>query len=98
MILEPIGKLETVVKYIRSHHERVDGKGYPDGLKGPQIPMGAKILAICEAFVAMTSKRPYRQAIERDDALQELLRGAGSQFDPNLVTRFVTLVRRDGIA
>jgi HD-GYP domain-containing protein (c-di-GMP phosphodiesterase class II) len=97
-ILEPIGKLETVVKYIRHHHERMDGKGYPDGLKGAQIPLGARILAICEAFVAMTSERPHRHALDRDNALQELLRGAGTQFDPTLVPRFVGLVRRGGTA
>jgi HD-GYP domain-containing protein (c-di-GMP phosphodiesterase class II) len=94
-ILEPIGKLETVVKYIRFHHERVDGKGYPDGLKGDRIPLGARILALCEAFVAMTSERPHRPALPPEKAAEEILRGAGTQFDPALVPRFVAVIRRE---
>jgi diguanylate cyclase (GGDEF)-like protein len=70
---------------IRSSHERIDGSGYPDGLAGEQIPIGARIIAVCDAFDAMTSDRPYRAATTVEAALTELARCAGSQFDPAVV-------------
>jgi HD-GYP domain-containing protein (c-di-GMP phosphodiesterase class II) len=79
---------------VAAHHERWDGSGYPKGLKGPQIPLAARIFAIVDAYDAMTSDRPYRQAMSVDDALAELERCAGTQFDPHLVTHFVSLVGR----
>lgn len=76
---------------VRSSHEHVDGAGYPDGLVGEQIPVGARIIAVCDAFDAMTSSRPYRDALSVEDALDELRSCAGSQFDPPVVAAFCDL-------
>lgn len=70
---------------IRHHHERWDGKGYPDGLKGEEIPLLARIVAVADAFDAMTSDRPYRKAMPRRDALSILIYGSGKQWDPQIV-------------
>jgi diguanylate cyclase (GGDEF)-like protein/putative nucleotidyltransferase with HDIG domain len=98
-ILSAIPRQE-VLPWITSHHERWDGKGYPDGLSGETIPFEARVLALCDAYDAMTSRRTYRTAIEPEDALDELIDGAGSQFDPHLTAIFVALmrdaVRREG--
>jgi diguanylate cyclase (GGDEF)-like protein len=77
---------------VRSSHERVDGTGYPDGLGGRQIPMGARIISICDAFDAMITERPYSQALSTRAAMVELRQGAGTQFDAALVTVFEKLV------
>ncbi|MCK4267817.1 MAG: HD-GYP domain-containing protein, partial [Actinomycetia bacterium] len=73
----------------RHHHERFDGKGYPDGLSGENIPFGARILAVADSFDAMTSNRPYRQARSREAAFAELKRCAGTQFDPVVVEKLI---------
>jgi HD-GYP domain-containing protein (c-di-GMP phosphodiesterase class II) len=73
---------------VRSSHERWDGEGYPDGLAGDDIPLGARIISVCDAFDAMTSARPYRDAIEAAAALAELRRCAGAQFDTRVVNAF----------
>jgi len=78
--------LASTADLIRSSHERIDGRGYPDGLVGADIPLGSRIIAVCDAFDAMTSDRSYRLATSTDAALQELRRSAGSQFDPIVVT------------
>ncbi len=80
--------LQDIAPVVRATHERWDGGGYPDGLAGEQIPLGARIIAVCDAFDAMTSTRPYRAAISRHDALAELRRCAGNQFDPAIVSAF----------
>ncbi|MGM0425325.1 MAG: PAS domain S-box protein [Thermodesulfobacteriota bacterium] len=77
---------------ILKHHEWWNGQGYPLGLKGEEIPVECRILAIADAFDTMTHDRPYRYAMSRDQALQELRRGAGSQFDPDLVERFLQII------
>ena len=82
--------LATTAALIRSSHERVDGHGYPDGLAGADIPLGSRIIAVCDAFDAMTSDRPYRHAMSVDAALDELNRSAGTQFDPAVVEAFCT--------
>jgi diguanylate cyclase (GGDEF)-like protein len=80
--LTPVGPL------VRSTHERFDGRGYPDGLAGDAIPLASRIVAVCDAFHAMTSDRPYRVAMSAEGALDELRRGAGTQFDPMVVSAF----------
>jgi diguanylate cyclase (GGDEF)-like protein len=84
---------------IRSSHERIDGNGYPDGLRGEEIPLGARIIAVCDAFDAMTSERPYRGPTGVDAALAELQRAAGTQFDTEVVNAFCKVCRlRIGLA
>jgi diguanylate cyclase (GGDEF)-like protein len=90
-ILRAIPRSE-ILPWITGHHEKWDGTGYPEGLLGEQIPLEARILAICDAYDAMTSERPYRGAMEAEEALQELLLGAGQQFDPELTAAFVRAV------
>jgi putative two-component system response regulator len=87
-VLKPILDDGEVLKYIRHHHERYDGAGYPDGLRGNIIPLGARIVAVAEAFDAMTRSRPYRKALSPPMALAELQRCAESQFDPQVVAVF----------
>jgi diguanylate cyclase (GGDEF)-like protein len=87
-ILEVAPSLSQVARLVRSHHERVDGSGYPDGLQGEQIPLGARIVAVCDAYHAMTAGRVYRPAIPHGRALEELRRNAGTQFDPSVVEAF----------
>jgi diguanylate cyclase (GGDEF)-like protein len=80
--------LAGTAELIRSSHERSDGQGYPDGLVGTDAPIGSRIIAVCDAFDAMTTDRPYRDAITADAALLELQRAAGTQFDPTIVEQF----------
>jgi hypothetical protein len=84
-ILAPIASLADVLPIVRSSHERWDGRGYPDGLAGEDIPVAARIVAVCDAFRAMVEPRPYRAALAPETALAELRDGAGSQFDPACV-------------
>jgi diguanylate cyclase (GGDEF)-like protein len=84
-ILAPVEFLAGVRRLVRHEHERWDGRGYPDGLGGPAIPLGARVILACDALHAMTSDRPYRQAMELGDAVDELRRNAGSQFDPQVI-------------
>jgi two-component system cell cycle response regulator len=80
--------LEGVARLVRWSHERVDGGGYPDGLVGDEIPIGARIVSVCDAFNAMTSERPYQRAMSADAAVAELLRHAGTQFDADVIAAF----------
>jgi HD-GYP domain-containing protein (c-di-GMP phosphodiesterase class II) len=84
-IVARIPGLESVAQAIRHEHERWDGMGYPDGLKGDTIPLASRIVLVCDAFHAMTSDRPYREAMPVEDARAELVRHAGTQFDPVIV-------------
>jgi diguanylate cyclase (GGDEF)-like protein len=86
--LAGVPALRSVARYVRSSHEWWDGSGYPDGLAGADIPLGARIITVCDAYAAMTADRPYRRAIAEADALAELRRCAGSQFDPAVVDAF----------
>ncbi len=88
-ILEPVPRLRTVAPIVRASHERFDGRGYPDGLSGEAIPLESRIVAVCDAFDAMVSDRPYRRAMTRDAAIAELRACAGSQFDPRVVHAFL---------
>jgi putative nucleotidyltransferase with HDIG domain len=94
-MLARIPFFEAVVSLVRGHHERWDGGGYPDGLSGSQIPVGARILCVCDSYNAMTTNRPYRAALSVQAALRELRRCTGSQFDPQVVRALErVLVRR----
>jgi putative nucleotidyltransferase with HDIG domain len=95
-ILKPIQSLQSVVPIVRHHHERWDGNGYPDGLAGRTIPLGARIVAVCDAYRAMTEDRPYRKALAEAEARRRLLEGSGSQFDSVCVTALLAaLEQRD---
>jgi HD-GYP domain-containing protein (c-di-GMP phosphodiesterase class II) len=87
-IVRPIEFESRAAELILAHHERLDGRGYPRGLKGEQIPLGARIIAVLDAYESMTLGRPYRQAMSHGDAMAELRRCAGSQFDPKVVEAF----------
>ena len=78
--------------YVRGHHERWDGAGYPDGLKGEQIPLGARLIAVVDAYDAMTSTRPYRAALSHEVAVQRLREGSGTQWDPDIVASFLDML------
>jgi GGDEF domain-containing protein len=88
-IVRAAPSLAHAAELVRSHHERHDGTGYPDGLRGDQIPLGGRIIAVSDAFDAMTTDRPYHAAIPADEALAELRRCSGTQFDPQVVEAFV---------
>lgn len=93
-----VGKLKlfhSVADIVRHHHERFDGKGYPDGLQGQEISLGARIVAVADAFDAMTSTRAYRTAFTLSQAIEETKRCQGTQFDPNIVAILVDLAAQD---
>ncbi len=88
-IVGEIPYLERVARIIKHHHERWDGRGYPEGLRGEEIPHGARMFSVADAFDAMTADRPYRKAIDAISARNEVLRCSGTQFDPNVVEAFM---------
>jgi putative nucleotidyltransferase with HDIG domain len=92
-LVESIPGLEEVAAIVRFHHERPDGTGYPRGLASDDVPMGARIVSVCDAYGAMTKTRPYRAALRHDAALAELERHAGTQFDREAVEALIELVR-----
>jgi HD-GYP domain-containing protein (c-di-GMP phosphodiesterase class II) len=93
-MLREISFLREIADVVRCHHERYDGQGYPRGVSREQIPLAARILAVLDAYVAMTSNRPYRKTRTHQDAVQEVLRNAGTQFDPEVVRAFAEADRR----
>ena len=95
-ILKPVNFPYPVQSIVRHHHERYDGKGYPDHLAGEEIPLGARILFVADAFEAMTSDRPYRKALSNQMAIDELQRNMGTQFDEKIVTVFSRIINTDG--
>lgn len=95
-ILKPINGFKNVLSIVRSHHERFDGSGYPDGLKGEDIPLLARILFVADSFDSMTSDRPYRPAPGIGYAIEELKRCSGTQFDPDVVSAFLRVLEREG--
>jgi HD-GYP domain-containing protein (c-di-GMP phosphodiesterase class II) len=95
-MLRGVDFLGPALPIIRHHHERWDGTGYPDGIRGGDIPIGARIVAVCDSFDAMTSDRPYRRAMPIQDAFGELLACAGTQFDPKCAALLVDVVSHMG--
>jgi HD-GYP domain-containing protein (c-di-GMP phosphodiesterase class II) len=94
-LMEPSAMLNPIRLLVRWHHERYDGKGYPDKISGPEIPLGARILSVADAFSSMIVGRVYRQPVSYHTALDELVRHKGKQFDPDLVGHMVEIVRTD---
>jgi two-component system, cell cycle response regulator len=94
-ILMSAPALKAVATLVRASHERWDGQGYPDGLAGERIPLGARIVSVCDAYDAMVSDRPYRAGMPPGDALEELRRCSGSQFDPDVVDAFGRVIARE---
>jgi len=94
LVLRGLPHLEVVASCVRAHHERWDGKGYPDGLRGEEIPRLARFVSVADAFSAMTTSRSYRVRLPVAEALRRILDGAGTQFDPSLATAFVRLIER----
>ncbi|MBV9213738.1 MAG: HD domain-containing protein [Actinobacteria bacterium] len=90
--LASIPGLQAVAAVVRFHHERWDGTGYPDGLRGARIPLASRIICVCDAYAAMTADRPYRPAMSPEDALNEVRQGSGTQFDPMIVSAVAEVV------
>jgi HD-GYP domain-containing protein (c-di-GMP phosphodiesterase class II) len=95
-IVREIGFLNEALAGIMHHHEKIDGTGYPMGFAGDEIPEFARIIAVADAFDSMTSTRSYREARRMSEAIEELRKGAGTQFDPALVEAFIAALHRDG--
>jgi hypothetical protein len=96
-ILSSYSAFEGSVDIVRHHHERWDGNGYPDRLKGEQIPIGSRIISVADAFDSMTADRPYRRGMSVDDAVERLKAGMGSQFDPLVCATFIQMLIEDGM-
>ena len=86
--------MKDTIAGVKHHHERWDGKGYPDGLKGRRIPLIAAIIAVADSYDAMTSDRPYRRAMPKKKAEEEIIRNKGKQFCPDIVEAFLNILRR----
>lgn len=97
LMVQQIPHLEDVLDGIRHHHERYDGRGYPNRLAAKGIPLLARLLAVADAYSAMVTDRPYRKALTTDQAMAQLLKGAGSQFDPEVVQAFVNWLQREQV-
>ncbi|MDD5259302.1 MAG: HD domain-containing protein [bacterium] len=96
-ILKPIKSLQDVIPIVYHHHERYDGKGYLDGLQRDEIPIGARILSVADSFEAMTSDRPYHKGLPKEEAIEQLKKSAGSQFDPQVVNAFVEVLEEESL-
>lgn len=92
-ILSAVSMFKHVVPLVKYHHERIDGKGYPEGLKGDEVPFLSRILSVADAFDAMTSDRLYRTKMSLDDAVEQLVKSSGTQFDPVVVEKFIELLK-----
>ncbi|GIW19108.1 MAG: hypothetical protein KatS3mg064_2265 [Tepidiforma sp.] len=93
-ITAAVTDLDSVVNLVRHHHERFDGEGYPGRLKGPEVPLATRLFSIADAYSAMTTDRPYRKGLTLEMAAEEILRGRGTQFDPELAEAFVRMIER----
>ncbi|MDD5729902.1 MAG: diguanylate cyclase [Candidatus Omnitrophica bacterium] len=94
-IIRPIQFLHGLIPLILYHHERWDGRGYPNGLSGDDIPLGARIIALADVYQALTSDRPYRKAFTKEEAIKIILEGSGTQFDPEIVTVFLKILEKE---
>lgn len=94
-MLKDIKFLKEAAKIVYHHHEKWDGTGYPNNLKGEDIAIGARIFAVADTYDAMTSDRPYRKALLYEDARQEIIRCSGTQFDPNVVDVFLKIPKEN---
>lgn len=94
-LVRPLPGSAQLLPAVRHHHERIDGGGYPDGVGGEAIPLFARIIAIADAYVAITSDRPYRRSRSKTEAIRILKQGAGKQWDADLVSRFLTVIDRE---
>jgi response regulator RpfG family c-di-GMP phosphodiesterase/signal transduction histidine kinase len=90
-ILSPVVELKEIGRVVRAHHERYDGRGYPDKLKGREIPLGARIMAVADTYDSITSERPYRKAASHRYAVKEIIANSGTQFDPEVVQNFLEI-------
>ena len=93
-IVKPVRALSKVVQLVRCHHERYDGKGYPSGLKGEEIPLEARLLSVVDAYDAMSTNRPYRKRLTQDEVKAELKRNSGIQHDPQFVEAFLRMLEK----
>ncbi|PYS01084.1 MAG: phosphohydrolase [Acidobacteria bacterium] len=98
MALKSVREFEEVSLMLLHHHERIDGGGYPGKLKGAQIPLGAKIIAVSDSYDALTTNRPYRTARSQGEALEELVRCRGTQFEPEVLDAFVKWIQSPAAA
>jgi len=96
-IMRPLEFVELVSQNILFHHERIDGKGYPMGLKGDQIPIGSRIVGVLDAYAAMISDKPYRKRMTPNEAVEELIHHSGTQFDPKVVSAFIEVLMDEGL-
>ncbi len=96
-IIKNLDCFKGAIPLVQSHQEWYDGSGYPDRLKGDEIPLGARILAVADAYDAMTSPRPYRARLTEEEALQNLREGAGKQWEPEIVEVFISLIEREAM-
>jgi response regulator RpfG family c-di-GMP phosphodiesterase len=94
-MIEPLEALSGVVPVVRHHHERYDGDGYPDGLEGEEIPLAARIVAVVDTYDVMMRGRPYRQRHTQAEAMGELSREAGMQFDPQVVEVLIRVIETE---
>ena len=94
-IIRPIQFLHALIPFIFYHHERWDGKGYPSGIKGEDIPIGARVIAIADVYQALTSDRPYHKAFSRAKAIDMIKKSSGTQFDPRIVNNFLAVIKKE---
>jgi HD-GYP domain-containing protein (c-di-GMP phosphodiesterase class II) len=92
-ILEPLEEMSQLIEHVKHHHERFDGKGYPNGLRGNEISLGARILCVADSFDAMLSERPYSKSMATIEAINELEKCSGTHFDPEIIKVFTRIMR-----
>jgi len=91
-IIKPIRHMSALCDLVRNHQELYDGSGYPDRLKGEEIPITARIIKVCDAYDAMTTDRPYRKGMSKESAKKELIAKKGKDFDPEIVEKFINII------